>query len=242
MEGRSPAEQPAPPRPGIVGRVGGRFKEWVTASPANLGSALLVAALVGSLPFGGWRAASGDEVAQVAVGQPVEADPFRITVQEARYGEDLGGALRQNYTEGLQHVIVIVTLHNVSDATLRTSELRDTITIEGLPDPVDLLGDPVEEQHRWVNEVFEMVDDQPDVLAAYGPGMDYTLAFSQRTSATPEEMPETLTVTLDRRTYKQRTISKEFAWQDPAPVAEVTVPLVLVPPPADDTLGEGGRR
>lgn len=206
----------------------GYLKDWVTQSPANLGSAVIVAVLVGSLPFGGWKPAERDAVALALPGEKVDAAPFEVTVHEARYAKDFGGELGEDYVEeGSEpptHVILVLTLRNTSDQTLSQLDLRDSIDVSGLPDPVDYGGEPTAPAHRWTSQLLDL-EGEPSSFSGVGPGMDYTIALHQRTSAPTADLPETLTVQLMGKTYRQLSVADNYAWADPAAVAQVSVPL-----------------
>lgn len=219
---------PPPEQPRLPGRFAGYLKDWVTQSPTNLGSAVIVAVLVGSLPFGGWKPAERDAVALALPDEKVDAAPFEVTVHEARYAKDFGGELGEDYVEeGSEpptHVILVLTLRNTSDQTLSRLDLRDSIHVSGLPDPVDYGGEPTAPAHRWTTQILDL-EGEPASFSGVGPGMDYTIALHQRTAAATGDLPETLTVELMGKTYRQLSVANNYAWADPAPVAQVSVPL-----------------
>lgn len=111
------------------------LRDWATASPANFGSAAIVAVLAVSLPFGGWREAEEEPLSTPAPGTKVTAAPFEVTVERAVHGTDLGGFLTEPFTPGARHVVVELTLRNTSDQTLMATDLRQLVSVRGLPEP-----------------------------------------------------------------------------------------------------------
>lgn len=204
-------------------RLGERLRTWLTASPANAGTALLVLILLVSLPFGGWRPAAPDVLAQADPGEPVTAAPYELVVERAIYGPELGGELRnEDYLDG-QHVLLLLRIRNTSDETLTVLDLRSTIEVRGLPEPLSLAGTPQDPRTAWASAYD--VHDSPIELAGLGPGMDYVIGLHQRTAAPDSALPETLTVQISSQTYRQMSIADEYRWADPVPVATVVVPL-----------------
>lgn len=201
------------------------LKAWATKKPANAGTALLVVVLIISLPFGGWRPAAQDEIPQVQAGEAVTAAPFEIRILDAVYGEDLGGHLSPEGFHDARHVMVVLSLRNTSDLTLSLLDLRDSLTISGLPEPAGAGGGPEDEPGQGWSTVLD-VDGPPQALSGLAPGMDYIVGLHHRTLATDEALSEVeLTVSLSAKTYRQQSVSDLYRWMDPTLVATVSVPL-----------------
>lgn len=204
------------------------MKNWVTASPANFGSAVIVAVLAVTLPFGGWREAEKDALAAPPVGERTTVAPFEVTVERAVHGVDLGGYLTESLVPDERHVVVILTLRNTTDQTLTTTDLRQFVAVRGL---TAMDGDPEGEDSGpgWTQLLD--VETEPGPLSGLVPGLDYQVALHRTVAAPAAELPEELTVRLSTLTYRQMSIADQYIWTDPAPAAEVVVPLEEVASP-----------
>lgn len=140
VPGDAAPQEPEDEEPrGVVARVWTPVKGWATASPTNFGSAVIVAVLAATLPFGGWREAEEDPLATPDPGETLTVAPFEVTVERAVHGVDLGGYLTEPSTPGARHVVVELTLKNTSDETLSASDVRPLVSVRGLPAAPDPL-------------------------------------------------------------------------------------------------------
>lgn len=228
------------------------LRDWATASPANFGSASVVAVLALSLPFGGWREAEADPLTRQEPGTEITAAPFEVTVVRAVHATDLGGYLTEPYTPGARHVVVELILRNTSDETLMLSDVRRALSVQGLPvaedeeetaarleelgfggegsEGVDDAGDVETETDTGTEEVvgwtdFYDMEGEPGLLSGVVPGMDYHLGLHEIVEVPAGQLPEEVTVRLSTLTYRQMSITDQFIWTDPVPTAEVVVPL-----------------
>ncbi|WP_162803037.1 hypothetical protein [Ornithinimicrobium avium] len=220
MEEGTPEATPAPAGPLRAAR------DWLTASPARVGYAVVAAVLLLTWPFGGWSPAV-EAGARTPVGREVSAAPFTVTVERAVAGVDLGHpfALLDN---GInpdqaddQHVLLMLTVRNDSARTLPVREVyADLISVSGSGEPVTTTGAPQADVSMWSSVYAGR--EQPQLLAGLGPGMDYELVLQQPVSG---EAPEELEVELYSRTSRQSSLEDTMLWADPVLVTTVTVPV-----------------
>lgn len=228
---------------GLPARAGVAARDWVTASPARAGYAVVGLVLLVSWPFGGWEPAEDDPAATTDPGTPVTAAPFTVSVDRAVAGADLGPPFwpLDNGLDPAQaddrHVVLLLTVRNDSDRTLPVSEVyRGLVEVHGLEEPVTTTGQPQEEVSAW-SSVWTGADD-PQALAALGPGLEHQLLLHQPVSG---PVPEQLTVDVLARTYRQSTLDDTMLWADPSLRTTVTVPVETLTGPLSGAPGEGRR-
>ncbi|MCK0112594.1 hypothetical protein MWU75_10625 [Ornithinimicrobium sp. F0845] len=206
-----------PPR--VAGEATSRARTWVTATPYRLPLAVAMVGLVLSAPFGGWRPAESGAVPVTAADEVVEAAPFEITLERAYFSPRPSESFPA-LDPGQQYVVVLGTLTSRHDATVDATYLTRAVAIEDLPEPIDLLGNPV-----------EVADARPELYSAQdstsvlrvGPDLTYDIGLVYRTAA--DELPEELTLALSGYTWRPDAFTGEHDWRDPAVVSEVVVPL-----------------
>lgn len=222
MEGNPEPEQPRPRR---VQRIVLAARTWLLASPRHVGYAVVVAALLLTIPFGGLAAVPEEEVPLVAAGEPVSAAPWELTLEKAVWGPDLGGFFTA--TEGRQHLLVLGTLRTTAgaEATVPTSELGGSVVVRAV-DGSDLglgdsFGNPLEDgAFAPLGDVYSL-EPTPQQLDAVPPGLAYDVALALTATG---EIPEEIEVELSSKTLRLSSLDDTMIWADPAPVARVRVP------------------
>lgn len=198
-----------------------RARTWVTAKPLRVPLVVAGVGLVLSAPFGGWRAAeSEDAVAASTAGDVVEAAPFEVTLERAYYSPRPSESFPE-LDDGQQYVVVLGTLTSRHDTTVESSLATEALGIIGLPEPLDVLGNPVEPEARVPAELFSAQDSTQ--LRRIGPDLTYDVGLVYRTSA--ESLPAELTMEVSGYTWRTEGITRDPDWDNPVVVAEVVVPL-----------------
>ena len=195
-------------------------------TPQRLGLVLAVAllGLIGAV--GGWDAIEGveaPEVPRVEVGEPIKAHPFEITVRRARHFDALEGALYRE--EGQRYLVVSLDVTLRNDVHVPGETLRDALHLDapGLK-MLALKSGPSPERPRLLRGL--------DALDArtYQPGLEVpTIAVWQQEVGAP--IPDEVTVTFDRQTWRASSLDGSMRWFDPTPVARVTLPLEALEAP-----------
>lgn len=129
MEGNLEQEQP---RPSPVQRIIRGARSWLLASPRHVGYAVVLGALLLTVPFGGLAAAPEEELPVVAAGEPVTFAPWEVTLEKAIWGPDLGGSFGPSLADdGRQHVLILGTLRTAPGVTetLSTVELNGSLAV-----------------------------------------------------------------------------------------------------------------
>lgn len=228
---------------GLPARARAAARDWVTASPARAGYAVVGLVLLASWPFGGWEPAADEPATSTDPGTPVAAAPFTVSVDRAVAGVDLGPPFwpLDNGLDPAQaddrHVLLFLTVRNDSDRTLPVSEVyRELLAVRGLEEPVTSTGQPQEDVSAWSSVYTD--HDEPQSLAALGPGLEHRLVLQQPVSGA---VPEELTVDLYRRTYRQSTLDDTMIWADATLRTTVSVPVETVDAPLFGPPGEERR-
>lgn len=198
-----------------------RARTWVTAKPLRVPLVVAGVGLVLSAPFGGWRAAESEEsVPTVEAGDVVEAAPFEVTLERAYYSPRPSESFDELEPDQ-QYVVVLGTLTSRHDTTVESMLATEALDLIGLPEPLDVLGNPVEPEVRVPAGLFSAQDSTQ--LRRIGPDLTYEVGLVYRTSA--ESLPAELTLEVAGYTWRTEGIARDPDWDNPAIVAEVVVPL-----------------
>jgi hypothetical protein len=228
---------------GLPTRAGAAARSWVTTSPARAGYAAVGLVLLVSWPFGGWEPADADPPTSTAPGAEVVAAPFTVSVDRAVAGVDLGppfwpldNGVNPDQADD-QHLLLLLTVRNDSDRTLPVSEVfRGLVEVRGPAELVTTTGHPQAGVSAWSAVYTD--HERPQPLAALGPGLEHQLLLHQPVSG---EAPETVSVDLLQRTYRQSSLDDTMLWTDGTLRTTVTVPVETVDAPLFATAGEGDR-
>jgi hypothetical protein len=185
---------------------------------------LALAVVIGLL--GGWARTAGDDVRVLRPGTTVEAAPFRVRVDRAEAVYELDGVVAD---EGLAYVVVD------GELSLDTGESVGSGIVAGLfgadlTSTYDVFGNPSDEPEPTI----EVAGDGSSLLGL-GPGLTYPvrLVYQLDESAVPDRM----TVTLRKHSWREFTLDGTFGWFDPAPSARVSLDVAALPaerPPSGD--------
>ncbi|GEA89446.1 hypothetical protein [Cellulomonas cellasea] len=183
----------------------------------NLGVGGAVALLAVTAAFGGLEPAAEPGLPAVAVGEPVEAGPFELTLEKVLWVDELPGV---KPGEGNRWLALTATVTNTSERTATSANLRNTLGltgVEGLVEPPDAGTDRVLSSRRL------LLADASD-LSPVQPGLDYELVFLFEHDASLPP-PEEVTVQVVGHTWRSSTITPDVAWFDPTVVAEATLAM-----------------
>ena len=218
MEGNPEADQQ---RPSAVQKLLSAVKNWLVASPRNMGYAAVGLVLLLTLPFGGLAAMPTEEPPQHGPGETVDFAPWQLTVEKAIWGPDLGPPFFEK--EGHNHVLVLGQLTTTSAETLSTGELRDSLWVRG--DGIEV-ADPfgnVLPDGRFPGALsVHAVDRYARALTAVSPGLTYDVALHLTTTA--PQLPETLELEVATKTYRLSSLDDRMLWTDGTSSATITVP------------------
>lgn len=215
LAGGTEDPQPESPR----GALRGQARSWATATPYRLPMVVALVGLVLSAPFGGWRTAQSEATPVVAAEEVVVAAPFELTLERAYYAA-LPSESFYALDPGQHYVVVIGTVTSRHDTTVNAGLLLEAIAVEGLPEPIDILGAPVEEEPP-TPALYSATDSRE--IRRLGPDLTYEIGLVYQSAA--EEFPDELTLHISGHTWRPDTFTRVERWLDPAEVAEVVVPL-----------------
>ncbi len=234
MNQQSQAPTPSPAR-GRLRRAAsfvGLTRDVITAT--NVVVAGLAAAILVTWATGGWSSASAadesaaPEIPTVAVGTPVQARPYRLSVTAARTVEKLDGLLPDDRATRYLVIALDVTdtdARYVQDSMGMTGNGLDfdglVVDAEGLVD--GLTGKPIDSGAAQRPALYRVKDTQR--AWSFQPGVPTpVIAVYQQSSSQP--VPTKLTVTLHQYTWRKSALDNHLNWFDPTPVARVEVPVV----------------
>lgn len=225
MEGSpDPEPQADPPRPSVVTRLGGAALRWLRARPRNVGYAVVLAALLLTVPFGGLAAVPEEDAPRSEPGEAVAAAPWEITWERAIQGPELGGAFLAQ--EGLTHVLLLGELRTTFTETVPVGDLRTSIVLH-TPGLRDDTGTEVEVGASPSFLHLYAVEPTPQPLTALSPGLSYRVGLHLTTAGPP---PEQVEVELLAKTRRQSSLEDVQVWADPTSVGRVAVPVEASPP------------
>ncbi|WP_122261943.1 hypothetical protein [Ornithinimicrobium cerasi] len=210
---------PGEVRPSALRRLLEASVTWVLARPRNAGYAVVVAALLLTVPFGGLAAAPEDEPEAVTAGTTVRAAPWELTLERAVWGPELGGDFLEQ--EGVQHVLVLGTLRSTAGTTLSASELGSSVRIRDLPGAADAFGTPLEDGLLPWDSLWTL-EPATVSLRAVAPGLTYDVGLHLTT--TEQTVPAEIQVELYSKTYRESSLEDTMLWTDERRTAVVTVP------------------
>lgn len=195
-------------------------RAWLLASPRHVGYAVVLAALVLTIPFGGLRAAPQEELGRTPAGQPVAVAPFEITLEEAVHGQNLGGSF--SAVEGRRHLLLRAKVRTTATETVTVSVLANALRMR-TPGLATAYGTPLKEDGSLGLLAAYEVEPTPQVVSGISPGLTYDLAIALSLPA-DAPVPPTLEVELLTQTWRQSSLESTMIWTDEAPTTVVEVP------------------
>jgi hypothetical protein len=147
------------------------------------------------------------------------AEPFDVTVKRIRWLTDLG----LEETPRGRYISVVATVKNTSDHPVYRSEIRDTLRLHGLdgvyPREYGLETGPSEKAPPRV-----LVTADATELTAAAPGLEYEVIFLWE-QADHQPVPQSATVAVAARTWRQSTLDDQFLWFDPTVTHEGVIAI-----------------
>lgn len=169
--------------------------------------------------FGGWDAATAtaDDVALAVSDEPINAEPFELTLQKAFVFTELEPAFPA--VEGVRYVAVTLDARNTSDLTVAAGVLARALKIDAAG-----LASHDFEGEALINDpsVVRLEDSlsarslQPDLP------VQVVLVWQQSSA---EAAPSELKVAISKHTWRKSTLDDGKGWFDPAHVATVKLPV-----------------
>ncbi|MFT3888447.1 MAG: hypothetical protein QM713_09845 [Arachnia sp.] len=199
----------------------GHVSDVLTPQRAGLLLGVLVIALVGAV--GGWGAATEavEDLPPGTVGVAADAAPFQLTVRRARYFDELSPTFPA--MDGRRYLAVSVDVTNTSDEPVSSGILAQAVGIDaaGLA-TIELRSGPTVEGPSVVRTVDSLSQRslQPTLPT------NVVLVWRQDVA---EPVPENLTVTLSRHTWRRSSLDGSMGWRDPESTARIVVPLEALP-------------
>ncbi|WP_182525162.1 hypothetical protein [Nocardioides dongkuii] len=190
-----------------------RAHPWLTATVVAVTAALLIVTLLG-----GWARSSPEGPAQAEPGTTVEAEPFRIRLDEAsaRFVVNGDGA-----EPGQAYVVVEGQIELAAMESVAAGTLTDAITAD-LTDAYDQFGSPIK-----VPAPVVRVRADGSSLLGLGPGLAYDVEIVFIVAE--QSVPRRMTVTLLEHTRRASALDGDLGWYDEAPVARVTLDVAPLP-------------
>lgn len=185
-------------------------------TPQRIGLVLAALVLLVAGIAGGFDAVSAadDDTPTAAVGEVVDAAPFEITIKRARYGTELKPiAYRQ---DGRRHLFVTLDVRSKDRLPVPAGILLNAVRI-------DVPGLATNASGSLATPTAYRTGDGLSVRSLQ-PGVTVPVVLTwQQDAAAP--VPETLTVTVNRQTWRTSTLEDSESWFDPEPVRVATLPV-----------------
>jgi hypothetical protein len=190
-------------------------RQWLLAA--------FLAVLAASFPFGGLRAQPAEEAPRLAVGEPRNVAPVKLTVTKVRYGNDLG-VPQAGKIDG-RYVVVFARVSGTDQdrSVPMYDALRDLLRIEQVPGVTRPFGKDPEPSSDDLRPDTILVADDAEPMGDLAPGLTYTLAFVWR-QAPGQPVPGAVRVAAYSHTFRQASIDDTFDWRDPTRAAVGTFP------------------
>ncbi|WP_121254326.1 hypothetical protein [Nocardioides ferulae] len=194
-------------------------------------SGLLLIVLFGiSGLLGGWSQATPDGIREVAAGETVEADPFRIRLDEARVERRFGDSRAE---KGTAFLVLAGRLELTGDEPVGVGAMGDLWSVE-LPGARDVYGGDASK----VPPPFLVAGDG-STLVGMGPGLEYDVQLVHVLDLA--DLPSELTVTIHEHGWRRSSLDRAWGWHDPVPAARVRLDVTPLPEPgADEAEGATG--
>lgn len=206
-------------RPSAVQRTLAAVKNWLVASPRHVGYAAVGLVLLLTLPFGGLAAMPEEGLPEHGAGETVDFAPWRLTVEKAIWGPDLGAPFFED--EDYQHVLLLGQLTTTGAETLGVGELQDSLWVRGEGAELgDHFGTALPDGRLSSTPAVYTVGRFAQQLNAVSPGLTYDVALH----LTADELPETLEVEVATKTHRLSSLEDTMLWTDEVVSATIVVP------------------
>ena len=185
-------------------------------TPQRIGLVLAALVLLVAGIAGGFDAVSAadDDTPTASVGEVVDAAPFEITVRRARHGTELKPiAYRQ---DGRRHVFVTLDVRSTATLPVPAGILLNAVRIDVPGLATTASGSLATPNGYRTGDGLSVRSLQPGVTVP-------VVLVWQQDAAAP--VPETLTVTVNRQTWRTSTLEDSESWFDPEPARVVTLPV-----------------
>lgn len=181
------------------------------------GSAALVVLVLVTALLGGFRTA--DATGTARAGETIEAQPFRLTLDDAVSGRRLAGAEAPSRRTTL--VALRGTLATTVAEPIGPGTATDLLAVEGLGTAYDAYGDPAD-------------DPEPDLrlsdgstLPGVGPGLTYDVRWVYVVDR--DSVPSELEVAVQQHDLVVSQLDGEERWLLPEPTVRLRLPVVTDP-------------
>jgi hypothetical protein len=206
-----------------------RALRWLGARPfSQLATGLLLAGLIISAPFGGWREAKpATVVTQAKAGETLDVGPMVLTLTDA-YWTTRPAETFAAHKSGV-YLLVNGTARTNDKTTLGLETIAGTVRLRGvagLQRDIYLDGPAVPED-KAVPTLFHREDAES--LGAIGPGMTYRVAWAFSKQGSGTDLPDHVDVFVYRHTWRKSSITRVEEWLDRADAYTVRVPLTAKP-------------
>jgi hypothetical protein len=204
------------PNPGEGAGDPPRDSRWVTGLLARTHpkwfALLLAGCLLGVTGLFGGLAEADPVIDRVAVGEQVDAGPWKITVNSVRVSGKLTGLTLERPQDRWVIVVATVDVAEPTPAYL----LSDAVALHGVPGIADVLPGTVGHPRPEL-----MLARDGSVLLRLDPGMPERVGFFwEQPQARPA--PATADVLVMGLTYRKSALSRIWGWLDPHPVGRLT--------------------
>lgn len=156
-------------------------------------------------------------------GELVEAEPFRLTIDDAVTGRRVSGVKAPTRRTTL--VAVRGTLEVTSPEPVGSGTIDDLLVVEGLGSTFDVFGDPADEP------VASLRVPDGSALFGMGPGLGYDVAWLYVVAE--DDVPTELDVTVQRHELTVSQLDGEERWLLPESTVRLSLPVTL----AEDEAG-----
>ena len=214
---RAAGEETPPTRLQRLAALYGHVSDVLTIPRIGALLGLVVIVLVGAV--GGWGGATeaAEEAPTAAVGTPIEAEPFEVTVRRARFFDELRPSF---YAEdGFRYLALSVDVTPTATEPVGGAVFARAATLEvpGLR-TIDLSSGPKVADPQVVRTADGLTQH------TFQPGLttNVVLVWQQEIG---ETLPAQVSLTLARHTLRRSSMDGTLGWRDPSPVAGVTLAL-----------------
>lgn len=181
------------------------------------GSAALAVLVLLTAVLGGFRTA--DATGTARPGETIEAEPFRLTLEDAVSGRRLAGAEAPSRSTTL--VALRGTLATTVSEPIGPGTAADLLAVEGLGTAYDAYGDPSDEPEPDLR-----LSDGGSLLGA-GPGLTYDVSWVYVVDR--DRVPDDLDVVVRQHELVVSQLDSEERWLLPEPIVRLRLPVVVEP-------------
>lgn len=174
--------------------------------------------LVATTLLGGWARSTPAGPVTAAPGEPVDAQPFRFTLDSAQASYVVGD---READPDRAFVVVEGSLAVTGDVSVSSTTLGDAVAAD-LSSSYDAFGDPAE---RPEPAIVVAADDES--LLGLGPGLTYDVRLVYVVDEAA--VPASVGLTLLRHVRRPSALDGEPGWYDATPAARVRLDVAPLP-------------